>query len=622
MNIVPGSVHQALAGFGRPLESGLRQDMEQCFRRDFSNVRVHTGAAAEQSAQDVNAHAFTVGHQMVFGAGKFVPGTAEGRGLIAHELAHVVQQTGPTSRRNQSSSLLIQRSPDDKKGSASGAEDTPYPEEHEVVGYAVQLLEEGALKDGTVFYDGKYWKAIGISGTAFVVGPFSSDMGQFFYVYRLKGSGKAKGGRVLSRGIYLGGWGRTSKITPELRDQFARVEGSKELQVELSSSGSREPRDSLPFMMTVWKARGLLDRGRLPQGVDPIPAFPVTENQAKQLKRDLASGAAATMLAGLVLAGRTGAAASGSVAGAGADVAVATQFARGTGAFPAVTEPGTVGTAEAGGAALEEEGATVVGRAVGSPKIGAGAAVAVAILLHESPNPAGQWDGTVSEITGSGRATPGEYEWETRLTPQQRRYVRDLWNQRHSTPGPIIPIQEPQPQPAEQKNAEPKTKTDVRPIPRPDVDIDLDKRRRRRQRGCYYQAIEQQFGRYPCHAEYARSLSGVSREMRITTPEMETADFDAMDWAGNLYEVKTGYRWLPFTPNEEARRRTIQRFFVQATNQIIVADRCGHPLRWYFNDDVAASFFGAENAATSYVQAPLPVPTWYMPFPCTEDSDG
>ena len=94
-----------------------------------------------------------------------------------------------------------------------------------------------------------------------------------------------------------------------------------------------------------------------------------------------------------------------------------------------------------------------------------------------------------------------------------------------------------------------------------------------------------------------------------------------MDWSGNLYEVKTGYRWLPFTPNDEARRRTIQRFFVQATNQMIVADRCGHPLRWYFNDDIAASFFGAENGSPLYTQVPLPVPTWYVPFPCTQDSD-
>ena len=90
----PASVDQVLAGPGRPLDPVLRQDMERRFGHDFSRVRVHSSAAAEQSARDVNAHAYTVGHNIVFGAGRFAPGTQEGRGLIAHELTHVVQQSG------------------------------------------------------------------------------------------------------------------------------------------------------------------------------------------------------------------------------------------------------------------------------------------------------------------------------------------------------------------------------------------------------------------------------------------------------------------------------------------------------------------------------------------------
>ena len=94
MDAAPASVDQALASPGRPLEPALRQDMEQRFGHDFSRVRVHSGAAAEQSARDVNANAYTVGHDIVFGAGRFAPGTHEGRRLIAHELTHVVQQAG------------------------------------------------------------------------------------------------------------------------------------------------------------------------------------------------------------------------------------------------------------------------------------------------------------------------------------------------------------------------------------------------------------------------------------------------------------------------------------------------------------------------------------------------
>ena len=94
MDAAPASVDHALASPGRPLEPALRQDMGQRFGHDFARVRVHADAAAEQSARDVNAHAYTVGHDIVFGAGRFAPGTHDGRRLIAHELTHVVQQSG------------------------------------------------------------------------------------------------------------------------------------------------------------------------------------------------------------------------------------------------------------------------------------------------------------------------------------------------------------------------------------------------------------------------------------------------------------------------------------------------------------------------------------------------
>lgn len=93
MDAEPASVDQALASPGRPLEPTLRQDMEQRFGHDFSRVRVHSGAAAEQSAREVNANAYTVGHDIVFGADRFAPETQEGRRLLAHELTHVVQQS-------------------------------------------------------------------------------------------------------------------------------------------------------------------------------------------------------------------------------------------------------------------------------------------------------------------------------------------------------------------------------------------------------------------------------------------------------------------------------------------------------------------------------------------------
>jgi len=77
MNAAPASIDRVLASPGKPLELALRQDMEPRFGHDFSRVRVHSGTAAEQSARDVNAHAYTVAHDIVFGAGRFAPETLD-----------------------------------------------------------------------------------------------------------------------------------------------------------------------------------------------------------------------------------------------------------------------------------------------------------------------------------------------------------------------------------------------------------------------------------------------------------------------------------------------------------------------------------------------------------------
>jgi len=94
MATTPPSVDRVLAGSGKPLEPAIREDMESRFGHDFSQVRVHSGRGADQSARDMNARAYTVGHNVVFGADQFAPGTGKGRRLLAHELAHVVQQSG------------------------------------------------------------------------------------------------------------------------------------------------------------------------------------------------------------------------------------------------------------------------------------------------------------------------------------------------------------------------------------------------------------------------------------------------------------------------------------------------------------------------------------------------
>jgi len=85
---------RSLEGGGAPLGEGERAFFEPRFGTDFSQVRVHTGSSAEEVAQALNAQAFTLGRDVVFGAGRYSPGTEEGMRLMAHELTHVVQQNG------------------------------------------------------------------------------------------------------------------------------------------------------------------------------------------------------------------------------------------------------------------------------------------------------------------------------------------------------------------------------------------------------------------------------------------------------------------------------------------------------------------------------------------------
>jgi outer membrane protein OmpA-like peptidoglycan-associated protein len=96
--IAPPIVHQALRSPGRPLDVATRAFMEPRLGRDLSHVLVHTGAEAARSAAAVNASAYTVGRDIVFAEGRYAPTTGSGARLIAHELAHTIQQSGAPSR--------------------------------------------------------------------------------------------------------------------------------------------------------------------------------------------------------------------------------------------------------------------------------------------------------------------------------------------------------------------------------------------------------------------------------------------------------------------------------------------------------------------------------------------
>ncbi len=96
----PLSVHSVLQSPGLPMDRGVAAELGARFSGvfgargvDFGGVRIHTDAAAASSARDVHAAAYTVGHHVVFAEGRYQPHSEEGRALLAHELAHVVQQS-------------------------------------------------------------------------------------------------------------------------------------------------------------------------------------------------------------------------------------------------------------------------------------------------------------------------------------------------------------------------------------------------------------------------------------------------------------------------------------------------------------------------------------------------
>ena len=91
-----GARHACPSDGGRPLEPGVRADMEARLGHDFSHVRVHDDSRAHESATAVRAHAYTVGSDIVFQRGGYNPATPEGKLTLAHELTHVIQQSrGP-----------------------------------------------------------------------------------------------------------------------------------------------------------------------------------------------------------------------------------------------------------------------------------------------------------------------------------------------------------------------------------------------------------------------------------------------------------------------------------------------------------------------------------------------
>jgi hypothetical protein len=115
--LAPGGASEVAAdltrrlGAGASLDPASRRYFEPRFAHDFGSVRIHNGPHAASAAASIQAHAFTLGRDVVFAAGAYAPSSDSGRRLLAHELAHVVQQSGPNSGRSPSAGLGLRNVP-------------------------------------------------------------------------------------------------------------------------------------------------------------------------------------------------------------------------------------------------------------------------------------------------------------------------------------------------------------------------------------------------------------------------------------------------------------------------------------------------------------------------------
>jgi hypothetical protein len=105
----PPIVHEVLQSPGQPLEPAASTFMGSRFGHDFEGIRIHTDPRASASARAVGAHAYTVGQHIVFGPGQYAPATEAGKALLAHELAHTVQQGAAGGGAGGTSGVALQR---------------------------------------------------------------------------------------------------------------------------------------------------------------------------------------------------------------------------------------------------------------------------------------------------------------------------------------------------------------------------------------------------------------------------------------------------------------------------------------------------------------------------------
>jgi hypothetical protein len=143
----PPIVHEVLRSSGQPLDATTKGFMESRFAHDFSKVRVHTDPIAARSALSVNALAYALGQNIVFGAGQYAPETVSGRRLLAHELAHTIQQSSFASPAATDTGIAPHNHPTERAADVA-AEAALHGQPHSLPRLNAPMLARQAIAEG------------------------------------------------------------------------------------------------------------------------------------------------------------------------------------------------------------------------------------------------------------------------------------------------------------------------------------------------------------------------------------------------------------------------------------------------------------------------------------------
>ncbi len=323
--ILRPSQHHAKLSFGQPYDNHeqatanrtgipdpLKTGLEQLSGLDLSSVSVH---ANSPKPARINALAYTQGQDIQVGPGQ--------EKHLPHEGWHVVQQmqgrVKPTMQRNGvainddanlereadrmgveavrvdsgvnypkpsmknegivvPSNAVAQQVPDDKNPQELSSLESLYKEEHSVIQNALGARVTKKLAEGVIFFNSGHVRAVGLSESEFFAGPFTTDMGNIFYVYQITGGNEEKGSYRLARSITLHGWSPVS--SREIKAKLATSRGS-ETTLEFTTTPvmptiSKEEADaSIADQASAGKSDAEGNKGGSPLSKTTTPAEPI-----------------------------------------------------------------------------------------------------------------------------------------------------------------------------------------------------------------------------------------------------------------------------------------------------------------------------------------------------------